>query len=107
MTLDLGQPDSSDEGKPQRSQSTRFLVWAGILSSIGAGSSPTVLGNNTDPRPSFVQAVLLATVGILALAVAFARCTPGARVVAAIFFIVDVVLICKFADSLDWLFELQ
>jgi hypothetical protein len=76
-----------------------------VLATIGAVGSPQVLGNNTDPTPSFCQAVLLAMVGILALGVAFSRCTAGARIVLALLVFVDLAVIVEFADALRWLVE--
>ena len=85
-----------------RPRSTGFFVVAGVLATLGAITSPQVLGNNTDPTPSFRQAVLLAVVAILLLGTAFVRCTVGARLVVALLVIVDVAVIVEFVGATSW-----
>ncbi len=74
-------------------QSTRFFVVVGLMACAGAVSSPQILGNNTDPAPSFVRGIILAVVSLLSLGVVCVRMSVSARVLVVIVMLVDLVAI--------------
>lgn len=74
-----------------------FFVVTGLLGSLGGATSPQILGNGTDPAPSFRQGAILATIAILAFVTVWPRLTRGARVVVAVLLLFDLWIVVECA----------